>query len=66
METFEDIKTYIADMVAYCNVISDKDSSVKSMIAFTNLMGNVAKRIAKKCDKLEKELENEANIHTKL
>lgn len=59
METLEEIKTYIADMVAYCNVISDKDSSVKSKIAFTYLMGDVAERIKDKCDKLEKELEDE-------
>ena len=58
METLEEIKTYIADMVAYCNVISDKDSSVKSKIAFTYLMGDVAERIKAKCDKLEKELAN--------
>ena len=58
MDTLEDIKAYIADMVAYCDVISSKDSSVKSKVAFTHLMGKVAKRIAKKCDKLEKELES--------
>lgn len=58
METLEEIKTYIADMVAYCNVISDKDSSTKSKIAFTHLMGEVTERIKVKCDKLEKELAN--------
>jgi len=58
METLEEIKTYIADMVAYCNVISDKDSSVKSKVAFTHLMGKEAKRIADKCEILEKELES--------
>ena len=58
METVNDIKTYICDMLVYCDVISSKDSSVKSKIAFTNLMGKVAKRIADKCDKLEKELES--------
>lgn len=58
METVNDIKTYICDMLVYCDVISSKDSSVKSKIAFTNLMGKVAKRIADKCDKLEKELAN--------
>ena len=65
METLEDIKTYIADMVAYCNVISDKDSSVKSKMAFTYLMGDVAERIKAKCDKLEKELENEQQKQSK-
>ena len=58
MKTLEDIKTYIADMVAYCNVISDKDSSVKSKVEFTYLMGDVAERIKAKCDILEKELVN--------
>ena len=65
METLEEIKTYIADMVAYCNVISDKDSSVKSKIAFTYLMGDVAERIKDKCEILEKELENEQQKHSK-
>ena len=65
METLEEIKTYIADMVAYCNVISDKDSSVKSKIAFTHLMGDVAERIKAKCDKLEKEFENEQQKQSK-
>jgi len=66
MNTLKDIKTYICDILVYCDVISSKDSSVQSKIAFTNLMGEVAKRIAEKCETLEKELENEANIHTKL
>jgi hypothetical protein len=57
METLEDIKTYIADMAVYCDVI-ESNSTTKSKIAFTNLMGKVAKRIAEKCDKLEKELAN--------
>ena len=61
METLDEIKTYIADMVVYCDVISDKNSSVKSKVAFTNLMGKVAKRIAKKCDILEKEVERNAD-----
>lgn len=59
METLNDIKTYICDMLVYCDVISSKDSSVQSKIAFVHLMGKVAKRIAEKCDILEKELENE-------
>ena len=58
METLEDIKTYICDMLVYCDVISSKDSSVKSKIAFTYLMGDVAERIKVKCDKLEKEMAN--------
>ena len=57
MDTLEDIKIYLIDMTTYCDVISAK-SSVNSKIAFTHLMGMVAKRIAKKCDKLEKELES--------
>lgn len=61
METFEDIKTYICDMVAYCDVISDEDSSIKSKVAFTHLMGKVAKRVARKCNILEKELERNAD-----
>lgn len=56
MDTLKDIKTYICDMLVYCDVISSKDSTAQSKIAFTHLMGNVAKRIAKKCDILEKEL----------
>jgi hypothetical protein len=60
VETLEDIKIYIADMVAYCDVI-ESNSTIKSKIAFTNLMGKVAKRIAEKCDKLEKELERNAD-----
>ena len=59
METLEDIKTYICDMLVYCDVISSKDSSVQSKIAFVHLMEKVAKRIVKKCDKLGKDLENE-------
>ena len=58
MNTLKDIKTYICDMLVYCDVISSKDSSVQSKIAFTNLMGDVAERIKAKCDKLEKELAN--------
>ena len=58
METLEEIKTYIADMLVYCDVISSKDSSVKSKVEFTYLMGDVAERIKTKCDKLEKELAN--------
>lgn len=61
METLDDIKTYIADMVAYCNVISDKESSTKSKIAFAHLMGKAAKRIAEKCEILGKELERNAD-----
>ena len=56
MDAIKDIKTYICDMLVYCDVISSKDSTAQSKIAFTHLMGNVAKRIAKKCDILEKEL----------
>ena len=59
METLEDIKTYICDILVYCDVISSKDSSTQSKIAFVHLMGKVAKRIAVKCDILEKELEDE-------
>ncbi len=58
METLEDIQTYIADIVMYCDVISNKESHTKSKIAFTHLMGNIAERIKVKCDKLEKELAN--------
>ena len=58
MNTLKDIKTYICDMLVYCDVISSKDSSVQSKIAFTHLMGEAAERIKAKCDKLEKELAN--------
>ena len=58
MDTLKEIKTYICDMLVYCDAISSKDSTAQSKIAFTHLMGNVAKRIAEKCDKLEKELAN--------
>ena len=58
METLKEIKTYICDMLVYCDVISSKDSSTQSKIAFTHLMGDVAERIKVKCDKLEKELAN--------
>ena len=58
MDTLKDIKTYICDMLVYCDVISSKDSTIKSKIAFTHLMGEVAERIKTKCDKLEKELAN--------
>ena len=61
MNTLKDIKTYICDMLVYCDVISSKDSSTQSKIAFVRLMGNVAKRIAEKCDKLEKELDKNAD-----
>ena len=59
MDTLEEIKTYIDDMVVYCDVISSKDSSTQSKISFARLIGRAAKRIAGKCDKLAKELENE-------
>ena len=58
MDKLKDIKTYICDMLVYCDVISSKDYSTQSKIAFVHLMGKVAKRIAKKCDILEKELAN--------
>lgn len=58
METLKDIKTYICDMLVYCDVISSKDSSTQSKIAFTHLMGDAAERIKAKCDILEKELAN--------
>jgi hypothetical protein len=57
METLEDIKTYIANMETYCEVI-ESDATTKCKIDFTRLVGKVAKRIATKCDKLEKELAN--------
>lgn len=58
MDTIKDIKTDVCDMLVYCDVISSKDSSTKSKIAFSHLMGEVAERIKDKCDKLEKELAN--------
>lgn len=58
METLKDIKTDLCDMLVYCDVISSKDSSAQSKIAFTHLMGEVAERIKAKCDILEKELES--------
>ena len=58
MDTLKEIKIYICDMVVYYDVISSKDSSVKSKVDFAHLMGKVAERIKTKCDKLEKELEN--------
>ena len=58
METLEDIKTYIANMETYCEVI-ESDATTKCKIDFTRLVGKVAERIADKCNKLEKELENE-------
>ena len=61
METLKDIKTYICDMLVYCDVISSKDSSTQSKIAFAYLMGDVAKRIATKCEKLGLELEKTQN-----
>ena len=61
MDTLKDIKTYICDMLVYCDVISSKDSSTKSKVAFTNLMGKVAERIATKCEILEKELGKNAD-----
>ena len=57
MDTLKEIKTYIADMEKYCKVISS-DATMPCKIAFTNMMRDVALRIAKKCDKLEKELES--------
>jgi hypothetical protein len=61
METLKDIKTDVCDMLVYCDVISSKDSSAQSKIGFARLMGKVAKGIADKCDKLEKELERNAD-----
>ena len=58
METIKDIKTYICDMLVYCDVISSKDSTTKCKADFAHLMGKVAERIKIKCDKLEKELAN--------
>ena len=57
METLDDIKTYIADMEKYCRVINS-DATFPCKVAFTKVMRDVAKKIAKKCDKLEKELES--------
>ena len=59
METLKDIKVYIADMEKYCEIIKSNDSTVQSKIAFTNIMRDVAIRIAAKCEKLEEELWNE-------
>ena len=59
METLKDIKTDLCDMLVYCDVISSKDSSTQSKISFARLIGRTAKRIANKCDKLQKELEDE-------
>ena len=61
METLKEIKDYICDMLVYCDVISSKDSSTQSKIAFTHLMSKATKRIAEKCDKLEKELDKNAD-----
>ena len=58
MDTLKEIKTYICDMLVYCDVIRSKDSTTKCKVNFTHLMGNVAERIKVKCDKLEKELAN--------
>ena len=66
METLKEIKDYICDMLVYCDVISSKDSTAQSKIAFVHLMGKAAIKIAAKCDKMELELENEYNLHTKL
>lgn len=57
METLEEIKTYIADMEKYCKIINS-DATTPCKVAFTKVMRDVAKRIEKKCDKLEKELES--------
>ena len=65
METLKDIKTDVCDMLVYCDVISSKDSTTKSKIGFARLMGKVAKGITEKCDKLEKELENEQQKQSK-
>lgn len=60
METLEDIKTYIADMEKYCRVINS-DATFPCKVAFTKVMRDVAKRIEKKCDILEKELDKNAD-----
>ena len=60
METLNDIKTYIADMEKYCKIINS-DATMPCKIAFTKVMRDVAKRIAKKCDILEKEIERNAD-----
>ena len=57
METLEDIKTCIADMEKYCKIINS-GATFPCKVAFTKVMRDVAKKIAKKCDKLEKELES--------
>ena len=57
MDTLNDIKTYIADMEKYCKVI-ESDATMPCKVAFMKVMRDVAKKIAKKCDKLEKELES--------
>ena len=58
MDTLKDIKTDLCDMLVYCDVISSKDSSTQSKISFARLIGRAAKRIEKKCEILEKELES--------
>ena len=64
MDTLNDIKTYIADMEKYCKVI-ESDATTKCKIDFTRLVGKVAERIKVKCDKLEKELEDEQQKQSK-
>ena len=58
MDTLKDIKTDIADMGKYCKIINS-DATMPCKVAFANMIRYVALRIAKKCDKLEKELEKE-------
>ena len=57
METLDDIKTCIADMEKYCKIINS-GATFPCKVAFTKVMRDVAKKIAEKCDKLEKELES--------
>ena len=56
MKTLKDIKVYIADMEKYCKII-ESDATVPCKIAFTNIMRDVAIRIAAQCEKLEEELD---------
>lgn len=60
METLDDIKTCIADMEKYCKIINS-DATMPCKVAFAKVMRDVAKRIEKKCDILEKELDKNAD-----
>lgn len=51
------VKEYISDMLKYCDVIGDADTTNESKIAFLRLIVTVCEKIEARCERLIKALE---------